>query len=138
MVELALGHAQWAATGAVVTRPLYAVLHTEGLLLVGRPAKARELQMPGPALRATLALAPLWAAAGRQVHAAALLDGCLGAVTEGTTTHDVVQARALRLGLAAQAAPDRPRARSASGLHPGPVAVIRGWAPCPGRANSGS
>jgi class 3 adenylate cyclase/tetratricopeptide (TPR) repeat protein len=160
LAEMAGGQAQWAATGAVVTRPFYAVLRAEGLVLAGRPdealpvvaealaligrhgeryfepevhrlmgqllrdsgrgdgqalpwledalAKARQLQLPGLALRSALALAPVWAAAGRHSEALALLDACLRAVTEGAGTHDVVQARSLRLALAGQAAPGRP------------------------------
>ncbi|MES2717058.1 MAG: AAA family ATPase [Pseudomonadota bacterium] len=152
LAEMERGHAQWAATGAVVTRPFYAVLRAEGLALAGRPdealplvaeahaligrhgeryfepevhrvmgqllldsgrgaaqalpwledavAKARELQLPGLALRAALGLAPVWAAGGRQPDALALLDGCLAAVTEGAATHDLLQARALRARLA--------------------------------------
>ena len=49
-VELSLGlqamqtgHAQWAATGAVVTRPFYLALWAEGLALAGQPAQALAL-----------------------------------------------------------------------------------------------
>jgi class 3 adenylate cyclase/tetratricopeptide (TPR) repeat protein len=37
------GHALWAATGAVVTQPLYWVLRAEGLALAGRPDEALAL-----------------------------------------------------------------------------------------------
>jgi class 3 adenylate cyclase/tetratricopeptide (TPR) repeat protein len=37
------GHALWAATGAVVTQPLYLVLRAEGLSLAGRPDEALAL-----------------------------------------------------------------------------------------------
>jgi len=37
------GHALWAATGAVVTQPLYLVLRAEGLALAGRPDEALAL-----------------------------------------------------------------------------------------------
>ena len=37
------GHALWAATGAVVTQPLYLVLRAEGLALAGRPDAALAL-----------------------------------------------------------------------------------------------
>jgi class 3 adenylate cyclase/tetratricopeptide (TPR) repeat protein len=147
LAEMARGHAQWTATGAVVTRPFYAVLRAEGLAQAGRPdealplmaeahaligrhgeryfepevqrvmgslllqtgrgaaealpwledavATARELQLPGLALRAALALAPVWAEAGRRQAAASLLDDALAAVSEGAGTGDVVQAQAL-------------------------------------------
>ena len=153
LAEMARGHAQWAATGAVVTRPFYAVLQAEGLALAGRPdealplvaeahaligrhgeryfepevlrlmgqllqasgrgadqarpwledalASARALALPGLALRAALALAPLWADGGRAVEALALLDESLAAVPEGAQTQDPQQARALRVALAA-------------------------------------
>ena len=58
-------------------------------------ATARELQLPGLALRAALALAPVWAEAGRRQAAASLLDDALAAVSEGAGTGDVVQAQAL-------------------------------------------
>ncbi len=152
LAEMAQGDAQWAATGAVVTRPFYAVLRAEGLAAAGRPdealplvaeaqaligrhgeryfepevqrlmgqllrdsgrgdgaalpwlqdalATAQALNLPGLALRAALALAPVWAATGRRADAHSLLDGCLAAVSEGAATHDPVQARALRAALA--------------------------------------
>ena len=155
LAEMAQGDAQWAATGAVVTRPFYAVLRAEGLAAAGRPdealplvaeaqalvsrhgeryfapevqrvmgqlllaagrgsaqalpwledalASARALQLPGLALRAATALAPLWADAGRRAEALALLDGALATVPEGAATRDPVQARALRAALAARA-----------------------------------
>ena len=37
------GHAQWAATGAVVTRPFYLALWAEGLALADQPAQAMTL-----------------------------------------------------------------------------------------------
>ena len=58
-------------------------------------ATARELQLPGLALRAALALAPVWAEGGRRSEALALLDEALAAVGEGAGTRDVVQAQAL-------------------------------------------
>lgn len=148
LAEMARGHAQWTATGAVVTRPFYAVLRAEGLALAGRPDEAlplmaeahaligrhgeryfepevhrvmgalllqsgrgagealpwledalttaRALQLPGLALRAALALAPVWAQGGRRQEAVALLDEALGAVSEGAGTADVVRGRGLR------------------------------------------
>ncbi len=153
LAEMAQGHAQWAATGAVVTRPFYAVLQAEGLALAGRPdealplvaeahaligrhgeryfepevlrlmgellratgrgdgaalpwlddalAAARQLALPGLALRAAVSLAPLQAAQGRAADALALLDGALAAVPEGAGTADLQKARALRAALAA-------------------------------------
>jgi predicted ATPase len=147
LAEMARGHAQWTATGALVTRPFYAVLRAEGLALAGRPdealplmaeahaligrhgeryfepevlrvmgslllqsgrgagealpwledalATARELQLPGLALRAALALAPVWADGGRRGAAVVLLDEALGAVSEGAGTGDVVRGRGL-------------------------------------------
>ena len=155
LAEMAQGHAQWAATGAVVTRPFYAVLRAEGLALAGRPdealpllaealaliarhgeryfepevhrmmgqllrdcgrgdaqalpwledalAQAQALRLPGLALRAALSLAPAWAAGGRRLEALALLDRCLGVVSEGAATHDPAQARALLARLAGPA-----------------------------------
>ena len=47
LVEMAQGDAQWAATGAVVTRPFYRVLRAEGLASAGRPDEA--LAMVGEA-----------------------------------------------------------------------------------------
>ncbi len=153
LAEMARGQAQWAATGAVVTQPFYAVLRAEGLALAGRPdealllvrdaqaliarhgeryfepevlrlmgqllhssgrdsggqalawledalAKARALQLPGLALRAAVALAPLWAQGGRRAEALALLDTSLADAPEGAHTADPQQARALRAALA--------------------------------------
>jgi class 3 adenylate cyclase/tetratricopeptide (TPR) repeat protein len=153
LAEMALGHAQWAATGAVVTRPFYAALQAEGLALAGRPdealplvaealaligrhgeryfepevlrlmgvllrasgrpdadarpwlddalARARSLALPGLALRAAVALAPVWAGQRRTAEAVDLLDVALAAVPEGAQTHDPQQARALRAALSA-------------------------------------
>jgi class 3 adenylate cyclase/predicted ATPase len=50
LAEMAQGHAQWAATGAVVTRPFYAVLQAEGLALAGRPDEALPLVAEAHAL----------------------------------------------------------------------------------------
>ncbi len=50
LAEMALGDAQWAATGAVVTRPFYAVLRAEGLALAGRPDEALPLMAEALAL----------------------------------------------------------------------------------------
>jgi class 3 adenylate cyclase/tetratricopeptide (TPR) repeat protein len=153
LAEMDRGHAQWAATGAVVTRPFYAVLRAEGLALAGRPdealplvaeahaligrhgeryfepevhrvmgqllldsgrgveqalpwledalAKAQALQLPGLALRAALALAPVWASAGRRPDALALLGSCLVAVVEGAGTHDLVRGQVMLAALQA-------------------------------------
>jgi tetratricopeptide (TPR) repeat protein len=161
LAEMARGHAQWTATGAVVTRPFYAVLRAEGLALAGRPDEAlplmaeahaligrhgeryfepevhrvmgslllqsgrgaaealpwledalrtaRDLQLPGLALRAALALAPVWADGGRRSEAVALLDAALAAVSEGAGTQDVVRGRGVREGLE-RASPGRPSA----------------------------
>lgn len=152
LADMARGHAQWAATGAVVTRPFYAVLHAEGLSLAGRPdealplvaeahaligrhgeryvepevhrvmgqlllqtgrgvaealpwledavAIARALQLPGLVLRAALALAPVWAGAGRRDEAVHLLDAARSAVPEGAGTQDLVAANDLAHRLA--------------------------------------
>ena len=66
-------------------------------------AQAQALRLPGLALRAALSLAPAWAAGGRRLEALALLDRCLGVVSEGAATHDPVQARALLARLAGPA-----------------------------------
>nr|MDH4390778.1 AAA family ATPase [Aquabacterium sp.] len=50
LAEMARGHAQWAATGAVVTQPFYAVLRAEGLALAGRPDEALPLVAEAHAL----------------------------------------------------------------------------------------
>lgn len=50
LAEMARGHAQWAATGAVVTQPFYAVLRAEGLALAGRPDEALPLVAQAHAL----------------------------------------------------------------------------------------
>ncbi len=50
LAEMAHGHAQWTATGAVVTRPFYAVLRAEGLALAGRPDEALPLVAEAHAL----------------------------------------------------------------------------------------
>ncbi len=153
LAEMALGHAQWAASGAVVTRPFYLALHAEGLASAGhmaaaRPllaeaqalvdrhgeryyapellrlsgqllldsdaeaaladldaawALAREMQLPGLALRAALSLAPAWAARGRIAAAHERLAAALAEVPEGHDTQDPRQAAAwLAGGLAAQ------------------------------------
>ncbi len=50
LAEMAPGDAQWAATGAVVTRPFYAVLRAEGLALADRPDEALPLVAEAHAL----------------------------------------------------------------------------------------
>lgn len=48
--EMARGHAMWAATGAVVTLPLYLALRAEGLAAAGRPDEALPLLAEAQAL----------------------------------------------------------------------------------------
>lgn len=50
LAAMAQGDAQWTATGAVVTRPFYAVLRAEGLAQAGRPDEALPLMAEAHAL----------------------------------------------------------------------------------------
>ena len=50
LAEMTQGDAQWAATGAVVTRPFYLVLRAEGLASAGRPDEALALVAEAQAL----------------------------------------------------------------------------------------